>query len=80
LARPLCLTNSRPHFSFWQRDRQFAAGAPNRCWVADITYLRTWEGWLYLVAVQDLFSPRIVNAPFAEERPAPGARRSEITP
>ena len=33
-------------------DRDFAAGAPNRCWVADITYLRTWEGWLYLVAVQ----------------------------
>ena len=42
-------------------DRQFAAGAPNRCWVADITYLRTWEGWLYLVAVQDLFSRRIVG-------------------
>jgi plastocyanin len=31
-------------------DRKFAAGAPNRVWVADITYLRTWEGWLYLVA------------------------------
>ena len=34
-------------------DRDFAAQAPNRCWVADITYLRTWEGWLYLVAVED---------------------------
>ena len=42
-------------------DREFAAGAPNRCWVADITYLRTWEGWLYLVAVQDLYSRRIVG-------------------
>ena len=42
-------------------DRNFAAGAPNRCWVADITYLRTWEGWLYLVAVQDLYSRRIVG-------------------
>ena len=42
-------------------DRKFAAGAPNRCWVADITYLRTWEGWLYLVAVQDLYSRRIVG-------------------
>ena len=42
-------------------DRDFAAGAPNRCWVADITYLRTWEGWLYLVAVQDLYSRRIVG-------------------
>ncbi len=42
-------------------DRDFAAGAPNRCWVADITYLRTWEGWLYLVAVQDVDSRRIVG-------------------
>ena len=30
---------------------------PDRLWVADITYLRTWEGWLYLVAVQDVYSP-----------------------
>ena len=42
-------------------DRQFLAAAPNRLWVADITYLRTWEGWLYLVAVQDVFSRRIVG-------------------
>ena len=42
-------------------DRKFAAAAPNRVWVADITYLRSWEGWLYLVAVQDLFSRRIVG-------------------
>ena len=47
-------------------DRQFAAGAPNRCWVADITYLRTWEGWLYLVAVQDLYSRRIVGWSMAD--------------
>ena len=40
-------------------DRAFLAAAPNRLWVADITYLRTWEGWLYLVAVQDVFSRRI---------------------
>jgi putative transposase len=33
-------------------DRAFLAAAPNRLWVADITYLRTWESWLYLVAVQ----------------------------
>ena len=30
--------------------------APQRLWVADITYLRTWQGWLYLAAVQDLFA------------------------
>ena len=47
-------------------DRDFAAGAPNRCWVADITYLRTWEGWLYLVAVLDLFSRRIVGWAMAD--------------
>ncbi len=47
-------------------DRDFATGAPNRCWVADITYLRTWEGWLYLVAVQDLYSRRIVGWAMAD--------------
>ena len=47
-------------------DRDFAAGAPNRCWVADITYLRSWEGWLYLVAVQDLYSRRIVGWSMAD--------------
>jgi len=47
-------------------DRDFAAGAPNRCWVADITYLRTWEGWLYLVAVQDLYSRRIFGWSMAD--------------
>jgi putative transposase len=42
-------------------DRKFSAEAPNQVWVADITYLRTWQGWLYLVAVQDLYSRRIVG-------------------
>ncbi len=42
-------------------DRKFKADAPNQVWVADITYLRTWQGWLYLVAVQDLYSRRIVG-------------------
>jgi transposase InsO family protein len=36
-------------------DRDFEAAAPNRCWVADITYLRSWEGWL--AATQELLSP-----------------------
>jgi putative transposase len=47
-------------------DRTFAAGAPNRVWVADITYLRSWQGWLYLVAVQDLYSRRIVGWSMAD--------------
>jgi putative transposase len=47
-------------------DRAFLASAPDRLWVADITYLRTWEGWLYLVAVQDVFSRRIVGWSMAD--------------
>ena len=47
-------------------DRAFGAAAPDRLWVADITYLRTWEGWLYLVAVQDLYSRRIVGWAMAD--------------
>lgn len=40
--------------------------APNVLWCADITYLRTWEGWLYLAAVQDLYSRRIVGWSMAD--------------
>ncbi len=47
-------------------DRAFLAAAANRLWVADITYLRTWEGWLYLVAVQDVYSRRIVGWSMAD--------------
>jgi putative transposase len=47
-------------------DRAFLASAPDRLWVADITYLRTWEGWLYLVAVQDIYSRRIVGWAMAD--------------
>jgi putative transposase len=46
--------------------RQFRPAAPNVLWVADITYLRTWEGWLYLAAVQDAFSRRIVGWSMAD--------------
>jgi putative transposase len=41
--------------------RDFAAEAPNRVWLADITYIPTAEGWLYLAAVMDLFSRKIVG-------------------
>ena len=42
-------------------DRRFDGWAPDRVWVADITYLRTDEGWLYLACVMDLGSRRIVG-------------------
>ncbi len=34
---------------------------PNQAWVADITYIRTWQGWLYLAIVIDLFSRKVVG-------------------
>jgi putative transposase len=42
-------------------DRNFTADAPNRKWVADITYLATAAGWVYLAAVVDLFSRKVVG-------------------
>jgi putative transposase len=41
--------------------RQFTVTHPNTAWVTDITYIRTWQGWLYLAVVMDLFSRRIVG-------------------
>ena len=46
--------------------RQFDPAAPNESWVADITYLPTREGWLYLAAVEDLYSRRVVGWSLAE--------------
>jgi putative transposase len=42
-------------------NREFRPAGPNALWVADITYLRTGEGWLYLAAVQDTYSRLIVG-------------------
>jgi len=42
-------------------ERQFEPTAANRAWVADITYIPTREGWLYLAAVEDLYSRQIVG-------------------
>jgi putative transposase len=42
-------------------DRDFAASAPNRKWVCDLTYIWTDQGWLYLATVMDLYSRRIVG-------------------
>src|SRR5262249_18812876 len=41
--------------------RRFDPASPNESWVADITYIPTREGWLYLAAVDDLYSRRIVG-------------------
>jgi putative transposase len=46
--------------------RQFDPAAPNEAWVADITYIPTREGWLYLAAVEDLYARRVVGWALAE--------------
>jgi putative transposase len=42
-------------------ERDFSADGPNRLWVADITYVPTWAGFLYLAVVLDVFSRRVVG-------------------
>src|SRR6185436_12146099 len=41
--------------------REFTVTQRNKAWVTDITYIRTWQGWLYLAVVMDLFSRKIVG-------------------
>jgi transposase InsO family protein len=47
-------------------DRQFDAQAPNERWLGDITYIPTREGWLYLAAIEDLYSRRVVGWSMAD--------------
>lgn len=42
-------------------ERDFRAPAVNRLWVSDITYIWTWEGWLYLAAIMDVYNREIVG-------------------
>lgn len=58
-----CTTNSRHDLPIAPNRLQqvFVAAAPNRVWLADITYIATGEGWLYLAAVLDLATRKIVG-------------------
>ena len=47
-------------------NRDFTADAPNKRWVADITYVRTWQGFVHVAFVLDLFSRRIVGWSMAD--------------
>ena len=51
-------------------NRNFKPQAANQAWVADITYIRTGSGWLYLAAVLDLYSRKIVGWSMAPNMPA----------
>lgn len=58
-----CTTDSNHDYPVAENvvDRQFEPEAPNRVWTADITYIPTREGWLYLAAVEDLYSRQVVG-------------------
>jgi len=42
-------------------NREFTVGKPDQAWVTDFTYIRTYEGWLYLTVVIDLFSRKVIG-------------------
>ena len=70
MARPrrVRTTNSRHDFPIAPNllERNFIAAAPNRIWLADITYVDTDQGWLYLATVMDLYSRKIVGWAMAD--------------
>jgi len=41
-------------------NREFTVDAPDQAWITDITYIRTWQGWLYLAVVVDFFARKVV--------------------
>lgn len=59
----ICTTDSKHEYAIAPNglNRAFAQEAPNKVWVADITYIHTLEGWLFCALVMDLFSRRIVG-------------------
>jgi putative transposase len=61
--RRVITTNSKHGFPIAPNalNREFQADGPNQKWVADITYIPTKEGWLYVAAILDLFSRKIVG-------------------
>lgn len=61
--RKVITTNSKHEFPIASNvlNREFTADKPNQKWVADITYIPTEEGWLYVAGVLDLFSRKIVG-------------------
>lgn len=55
-------TRGRPSLIAPNRvQREFTVVKPNQVWVTDITYIRTWQGWLYLAVVIDLFARNVVG-------------------
>lgn len=59
-------------------NRDFKADQPNQKWVADITYVWTWEGWLYLAVVVDLCSRKVVGWAMEENMAVPLVDRAFV--
>ncbi len=59
--RPRRMSHKAPVAAPNQLQQQFDVAAPDQVWVTDITYIRTYEGWLYLAVVIDLFSRRVLG-------------------
>jgi len=54
--------HGKPHVVVPNRlNQNFSVTRANEAWVTDITYIRTWQGWLYLAAVLDLYSRKVVG-------------------
>ncbi|MET4783151.1 IS3 family transposase [Glaciihabitans sp. UYNi722] len=58
--------------------REWDTGALNQVWVGDITYLRTWEGWIYLATVIDSHSRRVIGWAIADPSDLPQRPRNAI--
>lgn len=65
-------TDSKHNMSIAENilNRQFNPMHPNKAWVADITYIRTRSGWLYLAVVLDLYSRKVIGWAMAPSMPA----------
>ena len=55
------ITDSKAACPLDRVNRQFKAERPNQLWVSDFTYVSTWQGWLYVAFVIDVFARRIVG-------------------
>ena len=58
---PLRLETKVPYVWSQGVERAFTVSLPDTAWVTDITYIRTWQGWLYLAVVVDLYSRKVVG-------------------
>ncbi len=67
----ICTTESKHGYGVAPNilERRFTQDAPNKAWVADITYIHTAQGWLFAALVMDLFSKKIVGWALSDQMP-----------